>query len=520
MSPTITTPVYQAAIEHASIGIIMADRDGGIIKANPFALGIFGYALADMKGMNLRELFPARMQKLLNRRLSGNKGKLDSALPLLLQALDSRKKEIPVSLQMHLSDEHLIAYITRETTNGERHDGRNGVKQLLHKTGKKAGKDSKERKSEEEFWLMKRLLLQLLHNFPDGAISIVDRELRFLLTGGELHQQLGINPSELVGKEIYPRFPKPLRELMRRKITTLFQDLQVVTDFELPFHLNGHSYVMDAFPLMEEDGNVRNCGIMIRNISKLKQTEDTLKTALKKEKDLNEMKSKFVSMASHEFRTPLSTVLSSAFLIDKYTTTEEQVKRQKHVGRIVSAVNTLTDILNDFLSLGRIEEGRIIPRPTHLDIRKFISSLLDEMENNLKPGQSITFRHTGNAEVYVDGSMLMHILMNLLSNASKFSPEGGIIKIRTISRRGCLTISVKDQGIGISSEDQQHLMERFFRGGNTGNIQGTGLGLHIISKYLELMNGRIHFRSELGHGTEFIIELKITDASNEINPGS
>ena len=237
------------------------------------------------------------------------------------------------------------------------------------------------------------------------------------------------------------------------------------------------------------------------------QASQVLIAALQKEKELNELKSRFVSMASHEFRTPLSTVLSSAYLIEKYTSTEDQPKRLKHLERIVSSVTMLTDILNDFLSVGKIEEGRIQVRPTSFNIRDFIVAIAGDMKNSLKKQQKITYHHEGSPDVCMDTSLLKHIIMNLVSNASKFSPEGVRIEINTITNGDRVTLSVKDNGIGISKQDQKHLMERFFRGANVGNIQGTGLGLHIVSKYTELLNGTVKCISELEKGTEFIIAI-------------
>ena len=237
----------------------------------------------------------------------------------------------------------------------------------------------------------------------------------------------------------------------------------------------------------------------------LESSKDDLSEALQKEKELGELKSRFVSMASHEFRTPLSTVLSSAYLIEKYTTDEDQPKREKHLQRIISSVNMLTDILNDFLSLGKIEEGRIQVRFSEFNIKEQVKAIIEEIKNALKKSQEILYHHEGHVNVFMDASLLKHIVMNLVSNASKFSPEASMIEIETLCHNGQVVLAVKDHGIGIPLEDQKHLMERFFRGANAGNIQGTGLGLHIISKYAELMNGEVECKSELEKGTEFII---------------
>lgn len=245
---------------------------------------------------------------------------------------------------------------------------------------------------------------------------------------------------------------------------------------------------------------------------KVKERTQSLSDALEKEKELNELKSRFVSMASHEFRTPLSTILSSAYLVSKYTTTEDQPKRDKHIQRVVSSVNMLTDILNDFLSVGKIEEGRIQVRIAEFDIEEFIRTLGAELQPIFRKGQSVDYIHSGSRMVMLDNALLKHIVINLVSNAIKFSPEDSVITIRTsCDEASKCSIIVKDNGVGIPEEDQEHLFERFFRATNVVNIQGTGLGLHIVSKYVELMNGDISCKSKLGQGTEFKIVFNLKD---------
>lgn len=372
-------------------------------------------------------------------------------------------------------------------------------------------------KAENELKNVQRLFLQLLHNYPDGIISIIDKNFNFVYTGGELHKRLHSNIGQLIGKEIYPRFTDPLRKIIFEMLENVFQDKVFIADFELPYPIVNHTYIMDAFPLIEEDGSVNNIGVIIKNISKLKKAEEGLREALKIERNLSELKSRFVSMASHEFRTPLSTVLSSAYLIEKYTAGEDQPKREKHLQRIVSSVNMLTDILNDFLSLGKMEEGKLQPKFSAFNIKELIHATLEEIKNNLKKEQQINYQHEGNPGILLDKSLLKHIVMNLVSNASKFSSDTSTIDIKTINENEKIILSVKDNGIGISEEDQQHLMERFFRGTNAGNIQGTGLGLHIISKYAEMMNGNIQCKSQLDKGAEFVVTFNTKTNHHEKN---
>lgn len=250
---------------------------------------------------------------------------------------------------------------------------------------------------------------------------------------------------------------------------------------------------------------------------KVKERTSSLSEALEKEKELNELKSRFVSIASHEFRTPLSTILSSAYLISQYSKTEEQSKRDKHTARIVSSVNMLNDILNDFLSVGRIEEGKIQTRFADIDFNELIHSVINEMQTILKPGQEISYKHEGDKSAFLEPTLLRHITMNLLSNAIKFSPENSLIEIDTTQQSGKLAFKIQDKGLGISEEDQTHLFGRFFRGSNVTNIQGTGLGLHIVAKYAELMNGTITCKSKINAGTTFIIIFELNNKRDENN---
>lgn len=243
-------------------------------------------------------------------------------------------------------------------------------------------------------------------------------------------------------------------------------------------------------------------------LEQLELSKDELTRALSKEKELSDLKSRFVSMASHEFRTPLSTILSSASLVAKYVQTDEQEQRNRHINRIKSSVNNLTDLLNEFLSIGKIEDGKISANNQQFNLKDLITSLCSEMEGIAKSNQQFRYVHTGNEIIFSDPALLRNIITNLLSNAIKFSPEGSIIEVSSTVSEKNIVLTVKDNGMGISAEDQQHLFERFFRGTNVTNIQGTGLGLHIVSKYIEILGGEIEFESELEHGTKFIITLK------------
>ncbi|GAB3426389.1 PAS domain-containing sensor histidine kinase [Niabella aquatica] len=245
-------------------------------------------------------------------------------------------------------------------------------------------------------------------------------------------------------------------------------------------------------------------------LSALEHSKLELSDALKEEKDLGDMKSKFVSMASHEFKTPLSTILSSSFLLEKYNDLNEPAKRIKHINRIKHAVNDMKMILDDFLSSDKLDEGIVQTKPIHISAEKCFEELGDvvqEMAAHRKEGQTIETNYQGTGIIFVDERLLKNICINLLSNAIKFSPEYGIIKISCTINPSEVVLSIKDNGIGISEEDQKHLFERFFRAQNAVNIQGTGLGLNIVVRYVQLMNGSIEFESNLDNGSVFTVRI-------------
>lgn len=268
----------------------------------------------------------------------------------------------------------------------------------------------------------------------------------------------------------------------------------------------------------ELEGKVEERTIILKEaLQRLEQSQAELSEALDKERQLNEIKSRFVSMASHEFRTPLSSVLSSASLIAKYTTSEQQSNRDKHVNRIKESVKHLNDLLEDFLSLGKLDEGKIGAQFGLFDLPETLRDTIDEVRGMVKKDQEIKYQHAGENIVHSDKKLVKNILINLISNALKFSDEGATVEVQSIVDSGHATIKVRDKGIGISEEDQEHLFTSFFRGKNALNIQGTGLGLHIVKRYTDLIGGSINLQSTLGEGTTITVMLPVNNNNHDEN---
>lgn len=239
-------------------------------------------------------------------------------------------------------------------------------------------------------------------------------------------------------------------------------------------------------------------------------TRDELRKSLEKEKELSTLKSRFISMASHEFKTPLSSILSSASLITRYDGADQAPDRGRHVDRIKSSVNHLNNILTDFLSITRLDEGQFQPVLSRFSVSSLVKDLKTEADGLLKKNQNLICTYDyEDIEMVSDKNMLRNILYNLISNAIKYSDEGKQIICRITPSEKYLTIKIRDEGVGIPVEDQKHIGSRFFRASNVVNVPGTGLGLNIVISYLHVLKGDLTFESTPGEGTTFTIILPI-----------
>ncbi len=263
---------------------------------------------------------------------------------------------------------------------------------------------------------------------------------------------------------------------------------------------------------------------LMTTLGQLEQSKEELTKALAAEQQLGELKSRFVSMASHEFRTPLTVLQTSATLIEKYIGNDQPDKCRKHLDHIRGSVNQLNDILEEFLSVGMIEAGKVEAHPVAVDVSQLISDIVADMQELLKPDQRIDNQmvmpgHAGSGRVMLDPSLLRKIMINLLSNAVKYSGSdcgqsgngqpGSVVTIAGSCTHDELTLTVQDQGVGIPPDEQAHLFERFFRARNVANIAGTGLGLHIVGRYVELMGGTVLLESTLNQGTTVTLTLPL-----------
>ncbi len=250
------------------------------------------------------------------------------------------------------------------------------------------------------------------------------------------------------------------------------------------------------------------------DITQRKRAEVELLSALQREKELSEMKSKFVSIASHELRTPLATILSSAELLEHYSESLSAEDRLKMLHGIQGAVKRMNAMIEDVLIIGKAEAGALQFEPKPVDLRDLCHKVVEELRGGVAKQHVIQFDHPFERDnLNLDEKLLRHILTNLLSNAVKYSPVGSTVSLLLTERDGQALIEVADQGIGIPPEDQARLFESFHRASNVGNRQGTGLGLVIVKKAVELHGGTISIESKVDAGTRISVRLPLTQSA-------
>jgi PAS domain S-box-containing protein len=415
-SSFLSEDAFREIFQRSAEGIIMVDKEGKILMANPVSEKIFGYAEGELTGMSLEKLLPNRYRnKHIQHRedfsLHPKPRRMGLGRDLMAMRKDGSEFPVEVSLShKQVKDNFVVTAFIIDIT---------------------------ERKKTEE---------ALRHS-----------EEQLMIYAAELERKVRSRTDAL---------DKTIKELEK---------------------LNKN---------LEEQIAVR------------KKAEEDARRALEREREVNELKTKFVSIASHEFRTPLSSVLSSASLIRKYGDAGDLSRIDKHVERIKSSVHHLTSILNDFLSLGKLEEGRMDIQFEPLQLTSLCEEIIEELRLTLKSGQHIKLSSEGSQRPFEsDPKVLRNIFFNLISNASKYSGENKMINMEVAYHPDSIQIQVRDEGIGIPNDEKKHIFERFFRASNAGNIQGTGLGLNIVRKYVSLLKGHIDFSSEFGKGSIFTITL-------------
>ena len=390
------------------------------------------------------------------------------------------------------------------------------------------------------------LLAAIIQNAIDGIITINERGLVELINPSAC-KLFGYQPDEVIGQNISMLMPSPdkdqhdayLERYQRtgqarmigigrevkgcRKDGTIFPFRLGLSEVQYSGRKIYTGFIHDLSKEKEAEDLLKDYALHLEElveerthslnntVQALQQAKEEIGVSLEKEKELSLLKSRFVSIASHEFRTPLTSIQLSASLIEKYAESFHTVNIAKHVAKIKSAVFNLTAILNDFLSIEKIESGKEEPVYNDFNLVKLSEEITQEMQVIAKQNQNIVYHHTGSQNsVKLDRNLLKNCISNLITNAIKYSGENTLIAFNTAISSDSCVITVKDNGIGIPEADQKHLFEAFFRAHNTGTIPGTGLGLNIVARYTELMHGTINFKSTVNKGTLFTITFPTT----------
>lgn len=529
--------------KNAGVGIVITDSEGTIASINPVALKAFGFAKKELLGKPVNLIMPHKPDQIILHsteagRLKRTRLPAVAGLNMVAKRKDGSGFFLEVALSIYnVNGEKYVISILNSISAGKKTAIASGfLKDALEQLVEKRIHDLKatlhrleiiNTELEEAAAFQKAVL-----NNAGAMIIATNKKGIIKLFNPEAELNTGYTNAEVIDKKqpvlfhVKKEIQQRRAELLQEFGTVINDDFRVLVEKATRNMHAEEQYTFvrkdgSTFPVMltitamkDRAGSITGFMGIAVDISERKQAEENLIAALKKEKELNELKSDFISMASHEFRTPLSAITSSAYLIQNYTSTADQPKREKHLSRISSAVDMLNNILNDFLNAGKIEAGKVPVHFTQFDIKQFLMSTIAELKNNLNQHQRIYYIHKGDKNVFLDSSLLKHIIINLVSNAHKFSASECPIEIKTIHLQQTISLSVKDHGIGISKEDQQHITELFFRGTNARNIQGTGLGLHIVSRYAALMHGSMTWKSKLEKGAEFIITFKKQEENN------
>jgi PAS domain S-box-containing protein len=498
---------YDSFLEMSVEGMMVIDKSMIIQITNPGAALILEYEKDELPGKNILELIPAEkhaeFQNLCadflksGKRVAGRK----TVLPFFTKKKNIIEAETSLGNHIHSEEGPLLILVFSDIT-------------------EKTRKEIKLRESEEQFSFAFHLspAPSAITRLSDGIYKDVNNAF-LKVFGYERDQVVGKTSTSL---NLYKHCGNEQRQILVERIERegAIRDVEItfntysgkpieVLFSAQPVMLIGEKHLLSTMIDITEKKKLRRDLERLNGDleQKIKDRTLDLTTALEREKGINEIKSRFVTMASHEFRTPLATILSSISLLEKYTATLSDQKITKHFERIKSAVSNLTEILNEFISLEKIEKGKVEIQNQQFSLTALVNDGISQLKERLKKGQEINYSYSGDNTLFQDETKVLNAVLNLISNAIKYSPEDSTIQVTSEVKDGFATVTVKDQGIGIPEQDQENLFSLFFRARNADIIQGTGLGLCIVKNYMELMGGNINFTSRLDKGSTFVIKF-------------
>lgn len=422
------------------------------------------------------------------------------------QIIDVEITGIPITYQSQPATQVVI----RDVTERKQAEAALLRAKVAEATTQKLEKEINERKQAEAALHSSLATNRALINAIPDLIFRISKDGIFVNYKAAKEEQLLVPPSQFLGKNVYEVLPPEIAQPTMHCIETALQTSEIQT-FEYQMLLQNQLCDYEARLVVCAVDEVM---VIVRDITERKRAEVDIRNALAKEKELSELKTRFVSMTSHEFRTPLTTILSSAELIHDYGEKFSEDRKLQHLQRIVTAVKHMTQLLNDVLLIGKAEAGKLEFIPKELDLVEFCHDLVNEMQLSSNSHTIIFMSQCVSTIGYIDDKLLWHILSNLLTNAIKYSPRNSIVNLTFAYEQGKAIFQIQDCGIGIPAVDQVQLFNSFFRASNVGTISGTGLGLAIVKKAVDLHDGEIIVESEVGVGTTFTVSLPLNKQIN------
>lgn len=374
-------------------------------------------------------------------------------------------------------------------------------------------KEITKRKEAEEELRLSELKYKTVVNHLQEVVFRIDAQgiIHFLnpaweiITGHKINQSLGKKITDFADQAYSTDIEQSIKDLFSGKKTSDATLLKIINKNKIPVYLEVYASTM-----VLEEGQKVIWGTLT-NVTEKKKAEFELLKGIQKERELFDLKSRFVNMVSHEIRTPMAGILSSVELlelINQGDPAEAVNKSKKHYHRIKSQIKRVTDLMNDVLLLGKFDAGKVTFHPQMVNLVSLIKELIDQNFNPQSSGRKINILTEGTKRAcQVDPELFKHMVANLLSNALKYSVGQADPEIKIIFGEKNLVLEVSDHGIGIPEKDKKNLFAAFIRASNTRNIEGTGLGLVIIKHFVDIHQGNITFESSENKGSTFTITL-------------
>jgi PAS domain S-box-containing protein len=493
--------VYEIVFNTIQEGLILTDMTGSIRLVNPRTEKLFGYSKNELIGQKIEVLIPHEFR---NKHVTTRDGyqkrpvnrQMGSGMTLFGQRKDGSRFPVEISLnsfQDQNGERFVSALITDIHIRKKAQDEVLRINENLEQIVAERTK---------ELYESKQLYESISKHFPTGAIYVLNLDFKIDYADGMEFVRLKHDPLDILGQD-YVEINFDNRRKLLNMLNKLIEVGAVAAEF---IDKDNEYYMVNASLLKDTSGKFSRILIVENNITQQKKTEESLEKNIEEQRRLNLLKSRFVSFASHEFRTPLTTMSSSADLIRKYVELDDKEKISKHITRIQQSVVYMTSLLNDFLSLDKIDSGVVNLNVQRIDLSKLLEECLEETAGVKKIGQEIQVMNAISC-IETDPFLLKSILINLISNGLKYSDEKSSVLVTTAIESNEFVICIKDHGMGIPQSELQNLFTRFFRASNAQEIKGTGLGLHIVSRHVDMLGGKIICESEEGIGTQFCVYL-------------